>query len=585
MSLKKKKIKKWQTLPIIRFAKFYKVAPWLFFFDTMFALLLTGTSVSLPFITRALINAADVNRNLTLLIVIISSLILIGASRLVATFFTEYWGHLMGMHIEAKMRKMAVSKMYKLPQTYYDNNASGKLVSRIVYDIKEIAEFSHHAPEDAIIAIAIAIGGFSYAFLYSWTVGVVLIGIFMIGITLSLYRSKKLMMFRTKNRKTMSRMASVITNQASAISEIKAYNASEFEKERFNVKQKIYNEDMRKIFFYSGQFSVINLLIIIVISFGILITGSIEIYLGNMTVATFAGLLSLSGILSQPLVKFSAVYSMFTAGQASVKRFFEFMDLEHENISQKDFKIDEAKIEFKNVSFKYFVDGKEQNVLNNFNLVVNPKEKVALVGETGIGKSTILKLLMRYYEIQGGSILIGDKTISDKSIFKLRENITYIQQQGTLFFDSILANIKYAKPSATFEEIEQTTKEAFIHDFIVNSESGFETIVGPNGAKLSGGQKQKISMARAFLKKSKIILLDEATSSLDNITEAMIKKSIDKATKNKTAIIVAHRLSTIKDVDRIIVLGRGGTILEDGSHEQLIKNKGPYFNLLNDTNI
>lgn len=295
------------------------------------------------------------------------------------------------------------------------------------------------------------------------------------------------------------------------------------------------------------------------------------------------GLTSAAAIINQPIQRFIAVYSMLSRGASSVNRFFDFMDLPEEINKGKVIASNiKGKIEFKNVDFSYVdQEGKTIHVLKDFNLVIKPGETIAFVGETGIGKSTILKLILRFYEIQAGTILIDGVNLQDYDIHSLRKEIGYIQQAPVIFDDSIKNNILYGKPEATAEEIAAATKAAYVDDFLSKTSAGLETRIGPKGARLSGGQRQRLSIARAVLASSPILLLDEATSALDNDTEKKIKDSLEKLSKNSTTLVVAHRLSTIKDADRVVVLGNGGKILEEGKFDDLIKIKTGHLNRLN----
>ncbi len=277
---------------------------------------------------------------------------------------------------------------------------------------------------------------------------------------------------------------------------------------------------------------------------------------------------------------------MISRGASSVNRFFDFMDLPEEINTGKVVVTNlKGKIEFRNVDFSYTdQEGKKVHVLKGFNLNIKPGETIAFVGETGIGKSTILKLILRFYEIQSGSILVDEVDIRDYNIYSLRKNIGYIQQAPVIFDDTIRNNILYGNPVASEDEISDATKLSYVDDFLDKTSDGLETRIGPRGARLSGGQKQRLSIARAVLAASPILLLDEATSALDNETEKKIKESLEKLTKNSTTLVVAHRLSTIKDADRVLVIGKGGKVLEDGKFDDLIKIKNGHLNKLDNIN-
>lgn len=563
--------------PLRRLTKYYKPVMGLFLLDSFFAILLSGVAIGTPFLTQFIIKSG-VDSDFGQLYIGIGLLITILVVRMISTAIVTKWGHYMGIRMEINMRRDAVKKMHRLPLSHFDKTQTGTYISRVVTDLKDIPEFAHHGPEDFIIATITSIGGFTYAFLQSWIIGLALLIVFIIGMIIIYVIRIKWRVIWTRVRESNSEMSASIGFQVEGVSEIKSYNSEDFERKRFSKFQKGYEKHFYKLFDFESWFTATNILIMSLTSIFALSIGGYELANGDITIAQLVGLTSAAAILNQPMQKFVNVYTMISRGSSAVDRFFEFMDLDEEvssgTIAAPKFK---GNIEFKNVSFSYTdEDGNVINVLKDFNLKIKQGEKVAIIGETGIGKSTLLKLLLRYYEIQKGKILIDGKDITKFELGSLRKRLGYIQQQPVMFNDSIKNNILYGKTDATDDEIIKAAKDAYIFDFIQTLENSFDTIIGPRGAKMSGGQKQRIAIARAFIANSDIFLMDEATSALDNETEANIKDSTEKLTKDKTTLIVAHRLSTIKEVDRIIVLGKGGKILQEGNHKELIKAKGYY---------
>lgn len=383
-------------------------------------------------------------------------------------------------------------------------------------------------------------------------------------------------------RELNSEMSSSIGRQAEGISEIKSYASEEFESKLFNDIQTRFTFLNKRFFMFEGLANVASILIMTSATFVATAVGAILVVEGKIQWPQMIGLTAAAAIINQPIQRFIAVYSMLSRGASSVNRFFDFMDLPEEINKGKVIASDiKGKIEFKDVDFHYVdQEGKTVHVLSKFNLSIKPGETIAFVGETGIGKSTILKLLLRFYEIQSGQILIDGINIRDYDIYSLRRQIGYIQQAPVIFDDSIKNNILYGKPIATEEEISAATKASYVDDFLGKTSSGLETKIGPKGARLSGGQKQRLSIARAVLAASPILLLDEATSALDNETEKKIKDSLNQLTKHSTTLVVAHRLSTIKDADRVLVIGNGGKILEEGTFAELAKIKNGKLNRL-----
>ena len=563
--------------PLRRFIKYYRPVMNLFLLDSFFAIILAGVAVGTPFLTQFIIKSG-VNSNYYHLYLGIGFLVTILFLRLVSNAVVNKWGHYMGIKMEANMRKDAIDKMHKLPLYHFDTTETGKYISRIVTDIKDIPEFAHHGPEDFIIAFLTASGGFTYAFLQSWEIGIILVLVFLVGIIVIYFIRIKWRAIWTKVRVSNSEMSASIGFQVDSVSEIKSYNSQNFEWNRFKKFQDGYKKHFFSLYNFEAWFSVANVLIMSLTSVITLAVGSLELARNQISVSQLVGLTSVAAILNQPMQKFVNVYTMISRGSSSVDRFFEFMaapeEINNGTLIAPKFK---GNIEFKNVWFSYKdKNNKNIKVFENFNLKINAGEKIAIIGETGIGKSTLLKLILRFYEIQKGKILIDGKDISEFELGSLRIRLGYIQQQPIIFNDTIKNNILYGKSSATTEDIFQAAKEALIYDFVNKLNNGFETVVGPRGARLSGGQKQRLAIARAFISNSDIFLMDEATSALDNETENKIKISTQKLTKNKTTLIVAHRLTTIKEVDRIVVIGKCGKILQSGNHNELIKSDGYY---------
>lgn len=489
----------------------------------------------------------------------------------------------MGVRMEVNMRKDIVNKMHRLEMSYYDKTPIGSFISRMVSDLRDIPEFAHHAPEDFIIATVTGAGGVTFAFLQNWIIGVVFLFIIIVGIIVITFVNRKWRLVFETVRELNSEMSSSIGRQAEAISEIKSYASESFEAKLFSDIQDRYTALNRRFYKFEGMANVTSILIMASSTFIATAAGAILVVEKQIEWPQMIGLTTAAATINQPIQRFVAVYNMLARGASSVNRFFEFMDLPEEinkgKIIAKDIK---GEIEFKNVDFSYVdPEGKTINVLNDFSLKIKPGETIAFVGETGIGKSTILKLLLRFYEIQKGEILVDGIDIREYETYSLRRQIGYIQQMPVIFDDTIKNNILYGKPEATPEEIAEATRASYVDDFLSKTTEGLETKIGPKGARLSGGQRQRLSIARAVLSSSPILLLDEATSALDNETEKKIKDSLNKLTEKSTTLVVAHRLSTIKDADRVLVIGKGGKIVEEGTFDKLAAKKDGHLNRLN----
>ena len=557
--------------PLRRLMSYYKDVMGLFLLDSFFAVILSVVSVGSPFLTQYITKVA-IAADYQGIGFAVGMLVTILFVTMISNAVVTKWGHIMGIRMEVNMRRDAIRKLQRLPMTHFDKTDTGTYISRVVSDLKDIPEFAHHGPEDLIMAVLISVGGFGYAFMQSWIIGAVLAGVFVIGIIVIYIIRVKWRVIWMKVRKSNSEMSASVGFQVEGISEIKSFNAEEFEEKRFGKFQAGYKKAFYKLYNFEAYFTVSNIFIMSATSLVTLSVGSFMLADGKITVPQLIGLTAAAATLSKPMQKFISVYSMLSRGSSSVERFYEFMDLPEENLSgTKIAKKIKGNIQFKNVSFSYLGrDNKVITVLKDFNLDIKAGQKIAIIGETGIGKSTILKLL------QKGEILVDGVNINEFEVGSLRKRLGYVQQMPTMFHDTIKNNILYGKPDATNKEVAAAAKEAMIVKFVSKLPNGYDTVAGPRGAKLSGGQKQRVALARTFLANPDVMLMDEATSALDNETEAKIKKSLERLSKNKTSIIVAHRLTTIKEADRIVVLGRGGIILQEGTHKNLIAKKGYY---------
>ena len=400
-------------------------------------------------------------------------------------------------------------------------------------------------------------------------------------------RSKMRDSFRSV-RTTHGELNSKIESSLAGIRLTKAYNNEQFEVEKFENINEVYASSWTEAYRQMAIFSSGNELFNAVINLMLLVIGAIFVSKGDIDSNDLLAYFLYINFLTRPVNRLIAMTQQIQQGFSGFEKFTSIMDIKP-SITNLPVAIPlenpKGKIEFRNVSFSYQEDNEEgesvQHVLNNFNLVIEPGKKVAIIGETGVGKSTISRLIPRFYEVNQGEILIDDVPIKQYELSSLRRAIGHVQQDVFIFYGTIKDNILYGKPDATDEEVIEAAKRANIHDFIASLEEGYETITGERGVKLSGGQKQRIAIARLFLKKPQIVILDEATSSLDNATERFIQASFDELTKDKTSIIIAHRLSTIRHCDEIIVLGREG-IIERGNHDELIAKQGVYYQLLLD---
>jgi len=531
-------------------------------------------------ITRTFINDVIPNKEIQKIFVFGIVLIVLYIVRTFMEYIVGYWGHLLGVRMEYDMRKDTFSHIQKLPISYFDNNKTGNLMSRIVNDLNEITELAHHGPEDLFISIVMVIG----SFIYLCTISVKLTIITYLIIPFMAYFAVKYNKKMTKNfRATKENIAEVnedIEDSISGIRVVKSFTNEEFEIKKFdkgNYKFKVLRGQSMK---YLGGFGAgINFFTNMATAIT-LIAGGYFVAKSEIVIGDLVAYLMYVGQFTQPIKRLANFIEQYQKGMAGFKRFQELLSVKSD-IKEKENAI-EAKhfsgaVTFKDVTFSY---ESSKEVLSNINLEVKAGETVAIVGPSGAGKSTLCSLIPRFYDIDSGNITIDELDIKDYTIESLRKNIGIVQQDVFLFAGTIKENIAYGNLDASDKEIETAARLANAHEFIMTMENGYDTYIGERGVKLSGGQKQRLSIARMFLKNPPILILDEATSSLDNNSEAIIQNSIEELSKNRTTFIIAHRLATIKKAKRIVVITDNG-VEEEGTHEELMSRKGPYYRLYN----
>lgn len=487
-------------------------------------------------------------------------------------------GRTIGAYIERDMRKAIFKHVESMSFSFFDNQRVGQLVSRIVSDVGEIREIIFLGPNYLIVCIIFMVGTIGVLFTINWKLAVLVNLLLILKALDSVNTNRKLKIAGRVARKETGNISAFTTESLNAIRVVQAFDNANLEADKLDSYADKLLEARKKNFTLLGHsnssmvfFSNITHLVIVV-------AGGYLIVQKQMTIADLITFLLYVSVFVRPVLRLNALADLYQKGMASYARFEEFMAIEPgivdtpNSIAAGNL---QGNISFKNVTFAY--DGCEP-VLNNFSLEIKAGESVAFVGGTGIGKSTILSLVPRFYELSGGSISIDGMDIKDFTLSSLRNNIGMVQQDVFLFSDSIKNNIEYGKPGASFEEIQQAAAYAEADRFIDKLSEGYETKVGERGVKLSGGQKQRIAIARVFLKNPPILILDEATSALDNETEKSIQQSLSMLSQNRTTLVVAHRLATIRNVDRIIVLGKEG-ILEQGTHEELLAKEGEYYRL------
>ena len=543
------------------------------------AFLIAVTGIAYPIITRTMLNDWIPNNNLNFIIIGGTSLVAIYLVRMGLRYFVQYYGHVMGVHMQGEMRTDLFNKLQTLPYSYFDNHETGVIMSTMTNDLFDISELAHHGPENLFIASFTAIGAITYLMFIDWILGLVLLGVIPILFLLTWIFRKK---FRNDMRASKKAIANINARLESSISGVrvtKAFTNEEIEKERFEETNKDYIKARTNVFSSMGKYFAISQFVTDFFNVIILVLGGIFLYkgIGNFNYGDYSAFIVSVGLFINPINQLIMFMEQFESASAGFNRFITLIDEKSETIynGEKSCPSVEGDIVFDHVSFHY----EESNeVLDDVSFHLEAGKTLALVGPSGGGKTTICHLIPRFYFLEQGHILIDNIDISDYTLRSLREKIGIVQQDVFLFGGSIKDNILYGRPSATDEEVLEAAKKANIIDFINTLPHGWDTQIGERGVRLSGGQKQRLSIARLFLKNPPILILDEATSALDNTTEMLIQKSLQELAKGRTCLIVAHRLSTIKNADEIAVISKG-KIMEMGTHDDLLKLNGIYSDL------
>ena len=562
-----------------RFIRYYKPYKKLFILDLLAAFLVSACDLFYPMITRNIINDVIPNKQIKLLFVFAIVLTLIFLIKAGLNYFMQYWGHVVGVRMQADMRRDLFDKLQDMPSKYFDNNKTGVIMSRIINDLLDISELAHHGPEDLFISLVMLVGSFIILCTINVPLTIITFAIIPFLLFYTIHKRNKMKKAFKETRVKTGEVNATIENSISGVRVTKSFGNKVYEMEKFDKSNGIFKKAREHAYkamaeYFSGMFFLVDMLELIV-----LIAAGYFTYLGKINVGDFAAYLLYIKMFLQPIRKLINFNEMFQNGMSGFERYEEIMNEENEKEipNAKDLKDVKGKITIKDVTFRY--DNKE-SILENFNLDIEAGKMVALVGPSGGGKTTICNLIPRFYDYESGQIFIDDVDISTVTLKSLRENIGIVQQDVFLFTGTIKENIMYGNPNATDEEVIEAAKNACLHDFIMGLEDGYDTFIGERGVKLSGGQKQRISIARVFLKNPAILILDEATSALDNVTEYEIQKALEELSKDRTTLVVAHRLSTVKNSDEIVVLTDKG-IEERGTHEELIKLGGVYSNLHN----
>ncbi len=562
-----------------RFLKYYSPHKKIFALDMLASFAISVIGIIYPVITRNMLNVFIPERKYNLIVISGVSLLTIYFVRMLLMYFIQYQGHMMGVRMQAQMRSDMFTHLQKLPYRFYDNNETGKIMSRMTNDLMMVSELAHHGPENIIISTISIVTAFVYLATINWKLAlIVFLCVPVMTLAAAKMRLKMKKAFK-KSRESIAEINAALESSVSGIRVTKAFTNQKEEGRKFEKGNGLFVEARREAYNIMGRFHSFTSFITDVFNVIVLIFGGIFLYNGQINMGDYSAFVVSVGVFMNPVTTLINFMEQFQDGVTGFERFLEIMDAEPESdlLAAKPKTDIKGDIQFKNVTCSY--DG-EIDVLNNLSLNIKAGSTYALVGPSGGGKTTVCHLLPRFYNIQAGEILIDGTNVNEITIDSLRKNIGIVQQDIYLFNASIRDNILYGRPDATNDEIIDAAKRANIHDYIMSLPDGYDTQIGERGVKLSGGQKQRLSIARVFLKNPPILILDEATSALDNTTEIMIQQSLDELCHGRTTIVVAHRLSTVKNADEIAVI-ENGKITEQGTHSALIKEGGEYAKLYN----
>ena len=560
-----------------KFLSYYRPHKLLFSLDMGASLLVALSGIVYPVVTRTMLNDLIPNRQYRMIVIYGLTLLVIYLVRMWLNFFIQYKGHMMGTQMQAAMRSDLFTHLEKLPFSFFDQHETGKIMSRMTTDLFDITELAHHGPENLIIASISVIVSFAYLMHINVMLSIIVFMVvpFLIGIS-------NYMRTRMRSAFTRSRQATAVINASletsiSGIRVTKAFTNAAKETEKFEHGNTLFKEASRDAYKAMGQFHSGTTFITDIYNVVILIAGGLFLYDGKITFADYSAFIVSINLFLGPVNTLIRFMEQYQSGVAGFERFVEVLDMkpEMDRDGAKDVPRLKGEIEFDDVTFAY--DG-EHDVLKNIDMKIKPGQTFALVGPSGGGKTTICHLIPHFYQVEKGRILLDGMDIRDITMESLRRNIGIVQQDIYLFNASIRDNILYGRLDATEEEVVEAAKRANIHDYIMTLDEGYDTVIGERGVRLSGGQKQRLCIARVFLKNPPMLILDEATSALDNTTEIMIQQALDELCKGRTTLVVAHRLSTIKNADAIAVIS-DGRILEQGTHDELLQTGGLYSQL------
>lgn len=562
-----------------RFIAYYRPYKGLFFLDMGVAIFASILSILFPTLTRQLLRVEIPNQNLKNMIIIFGFMLLIYILQAICQYIRVTWGHILGVKMETDMRSELFGHLQKLSFGFFDKTKTGHMMSRITNDLFQITEMAHHAPEDLIISVATILG--SYILMFSYSVPLALVSLIPLPIMVfyGVYYGIRMKATFRRVRRTVADVNSNVENSLMGIREVKSYGRESYQEAKFNHVNDILRDSKMEQYKVMGSYHSILGFFRELYYFCTIAGGTLLIFMGKVQSYDLVTFILYVGVVLPPIDRLINFTEQLQQGMASFERFTQVMD-ENPDIQDvkdaKSLKIQDGTVRFDHVSFSY--ENSSEVILKDVDITVPGGSTYALVGESGAGKSTFASLIPRFYEPSEGKVMIDGQDIRELTQHSLRQNIGFVQQNVFLFDDTIGENLKYGKVDATDDQLWLALDAANLGDFVRSLPLGLDTQVGERGTLLSGGQKQRISIARVFLKNPQILIFDEATSSLDTESEELINEAFHRLSKGRTAIVIAHRLTTVKHADCILVLDEG-KLVESGTHEQLLEADGQYAKL------
>ena len=562
-----------------RFISYYKSHEKMLALDMLASLLISVIGMVYPIVTNKMLNEYIPNKMYATIVVAGVVVLALYVVRMLLRYFVQYYGHIIGVKMQSQMRKDLFAHLQKLPYKFYDNNETGRIMTRITSDLFEVCELAHHGPENLLISSVMIALSFSYLITIDWILTLIIFACVPILVVVTMHFRKAMKQAFDDRRKSNATINASVESSVTGIRVTKAYTNSEREVEKFAKGDEEFVDASHRAYSAMAKFHSSTSFVTDVFNVFILIAGGLFLYAGRISFGDYSTFIVSVNLFINPVNTLIGFMEQFQNGVSGFRRFVEIMDEEPECDASDARELTDVRgeIEFKNVTYAY---DPSKEVLHNINLKLERGRKLALVGPSGGGKTTLCHLLPNFYKLEegNGSVMIDGADIRTLTLDSVRRNIGIVQQDVFLFVGTIRENILYGRPNASDEEVYEAARRANIHDYIMTLEKGYDTEIGERGVKLSGGQKQRLSIARVFLKDPAILILDEATSALDNTTEVLIQQALDELCKGRTTLVVAHRLSTIRNADEIAVV-MDGRITERGTHDELIAKGGVYKDL------